>query len=109
MWFAIISLQGFEYHLEFENEEMRLIKVKIEAYEEIGLHLDDYSQIVVALKGGTITRLEADGRKVEVIFPTRVPVIRGIDPEGELHRALNNSPKALELMIIQLKTPSASP
>ena len=59
-----------EYEPLFENEQINVAKVKVQAGEEIGLHRDAYPQVVFALKGGIITRLEADGRKVDVHSPT---------------------------------------
>ena len=44
------------------------------AHEEIGLHRDDFPQVIVSLKGGTITRLEADGSTTDVKFPKGEPV-----------------------------------
>jgi hypothetical protein len=72
-------------------------------YEEIGLHRDAYPQIVVALQGGIITRLEADGSKVDVNFPTGQAVSREVDPPDQLHKSVNNSSDPVELIIIQLK------
>lgn len=72
-------------------------------YEEIGLHRDIYPQVVIASKGGTITRLEADGTTTDVDFPTAVAVYRPGDPLGVLHRSVNRSPETIELIIIHLK------
>lgn len=98
------TVQALEFEQQFENEQISVSKVKIESHEEIGLHRDAYPQVVIALKGGTITRLEADGRKVDVQFPTGVAVTREADPKDALHKSVNNSSEAVDLIIIQLKT-----
>lgn len=98
------EIQAVECQLQFENDQVNVAKVKILPHEEIGLHRDVYPQVVVALKGGTITRLEADGRTVDVEFPTGVAVFRPTDPENQLHRSVNNSDEPVELIIVQLKT-----
>lgn len=100
---AFSSIQAFEYELQFENDQISVAKAKMEPHEEIGLHRDVYPQVVVSLKGGTITRLEADGTITEVHFPTGVAVIREADPEDVLHKSVNNSSESVELLMIQLK------
>lgn len=103
--FCLVSIhvQGLQYETQFENDQISVAKATIEAREEIGLHRDAYPQVVIALKGGTITRLEANGQKTDVQFPTGVAVMRGVDPVDELHKSVNNSDDAVELLIIQLK------
>jgi hypothetical protein len=98
-----IEVLSMEYEVQFENDQVHVAKAKIMGNEEIGLHRDVYPQVVIALKGGTITRLESDGRLTGVEFPTGTPVFRKPDPENELHRSVNNSSDPVELIIIQLK------
>ncbi len=100
---ASASIQALEYEPQFENDQISIAKAKIQPHEEIGFHRDAYPQVVIALKGGTITRLEADGRVTEVRFPTGVAVVREADPQDELHKSVNNSSESVELVIIQLK------
>ena len=92
-----------EAEVQFENDQICTMKVKIKPHETIDLHRDEYPQIVVALKGGTITRIEADGTTTDVQFPKGVSVYREADRPGELHRSINNGCKPLELIVIQLK------
>lgn len=103
MCLAPFQIYSLEYQLQFENDQVSVARAKILPHEEIGLHRDVYPHIVVALKGGTITRLEPDGRTVDVIFPTGVGVYRPTDPEDQLHRSVNHSDEEIELIIIQLK------
>lgn len=98
-----IKIHSLEYKILHENDSVSISHVKIMPYEEIGLHRDAYPQIVVALQGGMITRLEADGSKVNVDFPTGQAVSRDVDPPDQLHKSVNNSPNPVELIIIQLK------
>jgi hypothetical protein len=104
--FLLSGIQALEYELQFENDQVCVARVKIFPYEELALHRDAYPQVVVALKGGTITRFEADGRIVDVVFPTGTAVFRPMDPENQLHRSLNNSDEDLELIVVQLKNSS---
>lgn len=103
MCFLSFEMQALEYEKQFENDQICIGKAKIAPHEEIGLHRDEYPQVVIALKGGTITRLETDGRTKDLKFPTGETVFRDADPENELHRSVNNSSQPIELIIIQLK------
>jgi hypothetical protein len=104
--FFTFEMQALEYNAVFENDQICIAKAIIQPHEEIGLHRDVYPQVVIALKGGTITRLESDGRETEVQFPTGVAVYRPTDPENELHRSVNNSSEPVELVIVHLKKKS---
>ncbi|MDP1880031.1 MAG: hypothetical protein Q8K60_03720 [Parachlamydiaceae bacterium] len=106
--FGLISLfsfdiQALEYEIQLENESVSVAHVKILPNEEIGQHRDTYPQIIVALQGGIITRLEDDGSTTDVNFPTGQAVFREVDPPNQLHKSINNSSTPVELIIIQLK------
>lgn len=103
---AFAQAQAFEYEVQLENDQVCVFKVMIEAQEEIGLHRDAAPQIVIGLKGGTITRLETDGQEVDVQFPTGKAVYRPVDPEAKLHRSINRSNDPIELIIVQMKNNS---
>lgn len=102
---CLLSLSVFavESEVQFENDQISATKLKILAHEEIGLHRNEYPQIVVAIKGGTITRIEADGSTTLVDFPKGQAVYRPVDPPNEFHKSVNNSCKPMELIIIQFK------
>jgi hypothetical protein len=110
MCFLSFEIHTLEYEQQFENDQVCIAKVKISPHEEIGLHRDVYPQVVIALKGGTMTRLEADGRTTDITFPTGTAVFREADPENELHKSVNNSSESIELILVQVKnnTPSVS-
>lgn len=102
--FVSFEMQAIQYEQQFENDEICVAKVGISPGEEIPLHRDEYPQVVIALQGGTITRLEADGKEVDIEFPTGQAVLREADPEYRLHRSVNRSSEPVELVIIQLKS-----
>ncbi len=97
------QMQALEYEQQFENDQICIAKATIAPHEEIGLHRDMYPQVVIALKGGIITRFEADGRIIDVKFPTGKAIFKEADPENEQHHSVNNSSEPVELIIIQLK------
>lgn len=101
--FASVQLFGIECESLFENDVVNVSRVVMDAHEEVGEHRDALPRIVIGLKGGVVTRLEANGTETKVAFPTGVAVRLGIDPEGELHRAVNHGDEAVELLVIQMK------
>jgi hypothetical protein len=92
-----------KYETLFENNQITLSKVTIMAQEEIGWHRDAYPEIVIAIRGGTITRIEANGTIKDVTFPTGTAVHRKADPIGELHRSINKGSEDLELIVLAMK------
>lgn len=100
---ACIQIQALEYEVQFENEDVCVSRIVIEPKEEIGLHRDVLPQIVIGLKGGIITRIESDGREVDVEFPTGKAVYRPVDPEDEMHSSVNKSDSPVEIISVQLK------
>lgn len=105
---SLISFGAFaiESEVQFENDQVRVLKVKVLAHEEIAPHRDEYPQVIFSSKGGTITRIEADGSTVEVQFPKGEAVFREADPVGQLHKSVNNTCKPIEVVVVQLKSES---
>lgn len=97
------SAQALDYQKQFENDKVCVARVKIMPQEEIGSHYDMYPQVVVALKGGVITRLEADGSTTDVQFPTGKTVFRKAETPDKTHKSVNKQSEPIELIIIQLK------
>lgn len=98
-----LRIDALEYVKQFENDKVSVAYVKITPYEEIGLHYDEYESLVIALKGGIITRLEADGSKTKVVFPTGKTIFRPSETADKLHKSVNASSDSIELIIVQLK------
>jgi hypothetical protein len=96
-------MNALEYVKQFENDKVCVSYLKIMAGEEIGEHYDTLPQIVIALDGGVITRLEADGSKTEVEFPTGQSVFRQAETPDKMHKSVNATAKAIAMIIVQLK------
>ncbi len=96
-------IHALEYIKQFENDNVCVSYIKIMAQEEIGLHYDQYPQMVKALAGGIVTRLEADGSTTEVDFPTGTWVFRPAETPDKMHKSVNATSKPIELIIVQLK------
>ena len=77
---------ALEYNKQFEHDKVCVSYVKIMPGEIIGDHYDIYPAVTVALDGGVITRLEADGAKTDVEFPTGQAVYRPAETEEKMHK-----------------------
>lgn len=97
---VILSIQ---YEVTLDNHLVHIAKVRIEPKEEIGLHYDQYPQIIFALKGGIITRLESDGSTVDVTFPTGQMIYRPAESPDKMHKSINNQSEDIEFFLIQIK------
>lgn len=91
------------YEKQFENAQVCVSRVEIMPQEEIELHYDVYPHVVIALKGGVITRLEADGSITEVNFPTSKAVYSEAETADKIHKSVNRQMNPIELITIQLK------
>jgi quercetin dioxygenase-like cupin family protein len=95
--------QALEYHIQCENDQVRVSKLKLLPGEKIGLHRDEYPRIVVGLKGGAFTHIEEDGSSKEILFPTGEAIFFEADPTGQLHRGENGT-EELEIIVVELKS-----
>lgn len=96
-------IQSLEHELQFENDDVRVSRVVLGGKEEVGLHRDEHPHVVIALRGGSVMRLEQDGSTNEVHFPTRGVVFREVDPVGQLHSTVNLSDNPIEIIVVELK------
>ncbi|MBS0649469.1 MAG: hypothetical protein JSS10_09655 [Verrucomicrobia bacterium] len=95
--------EALEVEKQIENEKVCVLKVRLEAGEEIGLHRDEYPRVVIGLQGGTVHRIEQGGACKEIEFPTGKAVYLEADPVGEQHRAVNKTDQAIEVIVVQIK------
>ena len=95
-----ILAQGYDEEVLFENEQVYISKWKILPGEAVGRHCDDHPQVVIALKGGTITRIGEDGSTTDSFLPTGKAIFQEADPE--LHDAINASNQEIEAIMIEI-------
>ncbi len=98
-----LAAQSLDYEKQFENDQVRVSKIAMAAGEKVGLHRDENPRIVIGLKGGTVKRLEQDGSTRDIHFPTGSSVFLEADPLDQLHRVVNASDAAIEIIVIELK------
>ncbi len=99
---STLSAFSIDYEVQLDNSHVRVSKIGLDPYEKVGEHRDEYPHVVIAFKGGSVTRFEADGSTTVVEFPENIPVYRSIDPFDELHTTQNGDTR-LELLRIEFK------
>lgn len=89
--------------LQFENEQVRVWKTVIAPHQPLNMHRDDLPRVVVPLKGGDYKKIEEDGSTSTIQFVTGEAVFFPPDPQGQLHAGINESPDAIEVIVVELK------
>lgn len=100
---VVSSIQAIEYEKQYENDHVCVSRVVIMPQEEIGLHYDVSPQLVIAIKGGILTRFELDGSITEVEFPTGTTVFRPAETADKMHKTANKQSEPIEIIVIALK------
>lgn len=85
----------------FENEQICVSKWKMAPGETLELHRDENPQVVIALQGGTITRIAEDGSTTNIFLPAGQAVFQ--EPDLEWHHGINASNETIEAITIELK------
>jgi len=92
--------------IQFENDYIKVWKTIIMPYQPLKMHRHDCSRVVIALKGGCLTKIEETGEKSQLIFETGKAYWLAKDPPGTLHGDINTSNEPIEVMVIEFKTPT---
>jgi beta-alanine degradation protein BauB len=90
--------------LQFENAHVTVWKTIIMPHQPLKMHRHDCSRVIVALKGGSLTRIEETGEKSELLFDTGKAYWLSEDPPDSLHADVNESDEPIEVMVIEVKS-----
>jgi hypothetical protein len=88
---------------QFENDRAVSWKSVIPPHTESTLHRHDRYRTVVAIVGGDLTLVGADGKKSVVHYETGKAYWQGPMPAGEMHKDANETGKTIELVVIEVK------
>lgn len=88
---------------QLDNADVKVWKTILAPHESIGLHRHEHGRVVVALKGGTLTIPQDDGSSRKLVLETGKAYWLDADPPGALHGDRNDSGRALELMVVEMK------
>jgi len=88
---------------QFENERAVSWKSIIPPHTESTLHRHDRYRSVIAIVGGDLTLVSADGQKTVTHYETGKAYWQTPMPPGEMHKDLNDTDKTIELVVVELK------
>lgn len=88
---------------QFENDTVQVWKTVIMPHQPLKMHRHDHARVVVGIKGGTLKKIEEDGRVSDLVFETGKAYWLEADPEEELHGDINESEEPIEVMVIEFK------
>jgi hypothetical protein len=88
---------------QFENDRAVSWKSVIPAHTESTLHRHDRYRTIVAIVGGDLTLVGADGKKTVVHYETGKAYWQAPMPAGEMHKDANETSKTIELVVIEMK------
>jgi hypothetical protein len=88
---------------QFENERAVSWKSVIPPHTESTLHRHDRYRTVIAIAGGTLTLVSADGTKTVTRYETGKAYWQTPMAPGEMHKDANETNKTIELMVVELK------
>jgi uncharacterized cupin superfamily protein len=88
---------------QFENDRGVSWKSVIPPHTESTLHRHDRYRTIVAIVGGDLTLVGADGKKTVVHYETGTAYWQAPMPAGEMHKDANETGKTIELVVIEIK------
>jgi hypothetical protein len=86
---------------QFENDRAVSWKSVIPPHTESTLHRR--YRTIVAIVGGDLTLVGADGKKTVVHYETGKAYWQAPMPAGEMHKDANETAKTIELVVIEMK------
>jgi len=89
---------------QFENSDVSVWKSIIMPNQPLSLHRHDLGRTIVALKGGTLDIVDANGKTTKTMtWETGKAYWLGPDPPGEQHGDLNRGTSPIEVIVVQMK------
>ena len=89
---------------QFENSEVRVWKSIIMPNQPLALHRHDHGRTIVALKGGTLDIVDAQGAtKEKMAWESGKAYWLDADPPNTQHGDLNKGAEPMEVIVVELK------
>ena len=89
---------------QFENDRAVSWRSVIPPHTESTLHRHDRYRTIVGIVGGALTTVSADGRKTVTRYETGKAYWQEPMRPGEMHKDVNETEAAIELVVVELKT-----
>jgi hypothetical protein len=88
---------------QFDNDRAVSWKSIIPPHTESTLHRHDRYRTVIAIVGGNLTLISADGKKTVTRYETGKAYWQAPMPPGEMHKDANESNTTIELVVVEIK------
>lgn len=92
-----------QVELQFENEEMKILKMTLSPGQIVPMHRDDNYRVIVVLKGGKLEIIQKTGEHSFFELETGKSYYLEPDPPGALHSTANKSKNPIEIVVILFK------
>lgn len=89
---------------QFENRHVRVWKSIILPRQPLSLHRHDHGRALIALTDGQLTVVDQDGKTLTTYHWERGKGYwLNADPPGRRHADVNNTDRAIEVIVVELK------
>jgi beta-alanine degradation protein BauB len=89
---------------QFENAHVSVWKSIIMPKQPLTLHRHDHGRALVALTDGQLKVVDKNGKVLDTYtLKAGKAMWLGIDPPGQMHADVNDGPRPVEVIVVQLK------
>jgi quercetin dioxygenase-like cupin family protein len=104
MWAQQRVQGGSRREPQFENNQVSVWKSIVMPKQPLTLHRHDHGRALVALTDGMLKVVDKDGRVLDTYkLKAGKAIWLGGDPPGQLHADVNDGPRPVEVIVVQLK------
>jgi quercetin dioxygenase-like cupin family protein len=89
---------------QFENAQVSVWKSIVMPKQPLTLHRHDHGRALVALTDGQLKVVDKNGKVLDTYnLKAGKAIWLGVDPPGQLHADVNDGPRPVEVVVVQLK------
>jgi hypothetical protein len=89
---------------QFENDDVRVWKSIIMPKQPLALHRHEFGRTIVALKGGTLDVVDAQGKTLKkMTWETGKAYWLDRDTAGEQHGDMNYGTEPIEVVVVEMR------
>jgi len=104
MWAQQQAQSSTRREPQFENEHLRVWKSIIMPNQPLTQHRHEHGRALIALKGGRLKVVDPQGKVTNTYdWETGKAYWLGVDPPGQTHADVNETPEPIEVIVVELK------
>lgn len=89
---------------QFDNAQVSVWKSVIMPKQPLTLHRHDHGRVLVALTDGQLKVVDKNGKVLDTFnLKAGKAMWLGVDPPGQMHADVNDGPRPIEVIVVQLK------